>query len=99
MRRWFPGMLLAGQLLFPAAIFALGEFTETPTGATIDWAATSPKARANDVILYAHIAYALALVALLKGWRVQAVALGVLLVPVSAVAHFFTYFAVTGVYS
>jgi hypothetical protein len=95
-REWVANLLLAGQLLFPGIVWTIGLLTETP--ARIDWAAESLPARATDALLYAHVLYAVILVVVMRGWRLQAVVFGVFALVVSAVTNFIAYFKVTGVY-
>jgi hypothetical protein len=97
-RSWLAGLLLAGNLVFPAVTVMLAWVTETPTGDAIDWNAESPKARLVDALLLAHACYSLTLVIVMRGWRPAAIVLGGLTLIVSAVVNFFAYFTVTGVY-
>src|SRR5205085_12629098 len=91
-RAWVAGLMLAGQLLFPGAVWTICLLTTTPTGDSIDWAAQSPTARAVDHLLYAHILYSLILVVVMRGWRLMATGVGFVLLLVSAITNFFAYF-------
>jgi hypothetical protein len=92
------GSLLAGNLVFPAAVALLALLTETPARDAIDWNAESPKARLVDALFLASVTYALILVVVMRGWRVVALLMGFLTLIVSALVNLSAYFAVTGVY-
>ncbi|MBN9520838.1 hypothetical protein J0H58_20345 [bacterium] len=97
-RTWVAGALLAGHLFFPGAAGAIWLFTNSPPYEEIDWSGTSPAVRVLDVLLKSHVFYALALVVVMRGWRVQAVGVGVVSLAMSAVVNFLAYFHVSGVY-
>jgi hypothetical protein len=95
---WLAGALLAGHLLFPGPVWVICLLTETPTGDAIDWGAKSPALPVFDALFFAHFFYALVLIAVMQGWRVQAIAAGIAGLLVSAASNFLAYFAVTGIY-
>lgn len=97
-RAWVAGVLLAFQLVFPGAAGAIWLLNDAPPYEEIDWGGTSPAVRALDALLVSHFFYALTLVAVMRGWWVQAVGVGVVAFSASAVVNFLAYFHVSGVY-
>jgi hypothetical protein len=95
---WVAGVWLAGHLLFPGAAWVSCIFTQTPTQDEIDWSGQSPAVRLLDALLLAHVFYALTLVVVMRGWRVQAVGVGLAVLVLSVVVNFLAYFHVSGVY-
>jgi hypothetical protein len=94
-RRW---IWLWGNICFPITLLLIGLVFNKGSELImheVDWQGTSLPARALNATLLLHLAYVVATILLLKGWRIPALLIGLIALTIAFVIYFLAYLAVT----